>query len=57
LIAIYSSLSNAFGYFHTTNLQEKPDASPGKCSMDWIILNSDVPNLLEDIDPLDDLAE
>jgi hypothetical protein len=40
-----------------TYLQKKSDAGPGKCSMDWIILNSGVPNLLEYIDPLDDLAE
>ena len=40
-----------------TNLQKKSDASPGKCSMDGIILNSNISNLLEKINPLSDLAK
>jgi len=39
------------------NLQEKSDASPGKCSMNRIILNCGVPDLLEEINPPDDLAK
>jgi hypothetical protein len=44
-------------YMETTNLQKKSNASPGKPSMDWIVLNRDVSDLLEEIDPPDDLAE
>lgn len=42
---------------HITNLQEKSDAGPRKGSVNRIILNGRVNNLLEKIDPLDNLAE
>ncbi len=43
--------------FDTTNLQEKSDPGPRKCSMNRIILNSRVPNLYEKVNPLDNLAK
>lgn len=46
-----------FVAFNVTNLQEKSNASPRKCNMNRIILNSHVPDLLEKIDPPDNLAK
>jgi hypothetical protein len=40
-----------------TNLEEKSDASPGKCGMDRIILGSIISNLPEKINPFNDLAK
>jgi hypothetical protein len=39
------------------NLEEESDAGPGECSMDWIILDRCVSDLLEDIDPLNYLTK
>ncbi len=36
-----------------THLQDKPDPSPRKCRMDWIILDSNITDLLEQVDPFD----
>ena len=47
----------SFAIFNITNLQEKSNTSPRKCSMNRIILNSRIPDLLKKIDPLGDLAK
>lgn len=39
------------------NLQNKSDSSPGKCSMDWIILHSSISDLLEKINPFNKLVK
>jgi hypothetical protein len=40
-----------------TNLQDETDPCPGKCSMHRIVLNRNIPQLLENVDPPDDLVE
>ena len=40
-----------------TNLQEKSDACPWERCMDWIILNSGISNLLEKVNPFNNLAK
>jgi hypothetical protein len=40
-----------------TNLQNKSDSGPGECSMGWIILHSDISDLLEKVNPLNKLVK
>ena len=40
-----------------TNLQHETDPCPGKCSMHRIVLDHSIPNLLENVDPPNNLVE